>query len=954
MPTHDTRRTYAPDAVAVPDAIQEAYHKLRAETMFTNQAKSAESSSARPSYVPKMHEPPQMRELRDKNRRPATLPLASTPSAKAVALRSLGRRESVVATPDDVTTMLMALDLTHMQYAAPSLTRRGSQVPMDLPMYLTLILTNMERANVVRFDKVDMTIKLTQVFHKIDNDEDGLVTMSEFTSYILDAAAGLSEQGVASGLHEYNKTPTMAATVLKRPLAKMVYLPDADHFVAVESYSKTFQVYDTHDGALVATSGVYNGGVFVDAIHVPALDYVITSTTDATINCWDTAEFRLRQQLPTTDVQTVLQWNAPLRRLYAASVAGEISAWNVDTLARVGGFETHVADVTDVVFAQQSTLAVASLSAGIRIYDLGTHKLLKTLEGHHHGVSCLRYVTDQQYILSGGMDHDLRLWNPYVETSIARLKGHEHQLVGVEWVEGSHEILSADEAGIIRVWDIRKYRCVQTLAALVVPKPTGKAKPATALLYVPTKKRIVLASSALQFHDAYEWNATKDNSDVVSHASLVVYVPSCMYLVSIAGRHLRVWNAHTGALLHNLRHVTRTSISAACHGTGTTCYAGALDGHVYHINATNASILKERALHTQEVTGLSLLQTNDAHRLMTISLDGTCVIADMVSLAPLAELNHWHGVNCFPASRHDTGVSDASHAHAYHVPPDMRDAYPDFALDALKRIFTAYDPQDVGFAPLSAARDLFVAVTRVVQRSVYRINEAYVAAALAAFVPRRPGAILFAEFLHLMLDTWHGRGAVVAAVTAIAVSAKYNVVVTASLDGTFCVWSASTNIPVMTSPLHMEAGITALAFLEPHPLFVLADDHCGVSVYCIPPHPSRYRRLFEFRALSAIVRCLLWCPPHTVLAGDDLGRLTQLQVSGFFHDHAKDTKQKTHLRRLGIQQLAVRERPKRIESRRFSIHEFEYTRSGDVDALATWPAHTDAVCSLQVHASFAS
>ncbi|OQR97075.1 hypothetical protein ACHHYP_12725 [Achlya hypogyna] len=950
MPVPDLRRTHAPAHVSVPAAVALAFHKQQAETMFTNQAKSAEASSSsvpsRPSYVPKLLEPPQIRELRDKNRRPtALLPRETLVERPPVGLPAHASRESI-ATSDDVTALLMALDLTHVEYAPRERLdrRRSSEVPMDLPAYLTLILGNMERAGAGKVDKVDMTVKLTRVFHQIDNDEDGFVTMSEFTSYILDAAAGLSDIGPSSGLHKYNKVPTMANVVLSKPIEKLVYLHGADQYLAIESQSRVFQVYDAHDGAPVATSAAYSGGVFVDAMHEPTVDYVVTSTTDATINFWDTTEFKLRQQLPTTDVQTVLRWHASSKRLFAASVTGEISAWSVDSLRRTGSFATHLADVTDVVFAQPSTLVVASLGAGLRIYDVATTKLLKTLDGHRHGVAFLRYVTNHEYVLSGGIDHDLRLWNPYVATSIARLRGHDHQLVGVEWVDGSHEIVSADCAGFVRVWDVRKYRCVQTLSAFPA-KPVVKPKPVTAMMYVPTKKRVVLASSVIQFHDAFEWNASKSTDDALSGASQVVYLPACMSLVSVTGRHLRVWNAHTGTLLHNLRHVTRAPISTACHGAGSTCYVGMLTGHVAHVNVTNAAILKDAALHRQEVTGLELLQARGSPRLVSISLDGTCVVADIVSLEALATLNHWHGVNCFPASRHDAPPDTG---HSYHVPPRLRAQYSDLAVDALKRIFTAYDPEDAGVAPLSAGRDLFVAVTRVMHRTVYQLNESYVAAALAAFEPRRSGFISFAEFLHLVLDTWHGRGAVVSPVTAVAVSARYNVVVTASVDGTFCVWNASTGIPIMTSPVAHDHGVTAVAFLEPHPIFLVADDRNGISVYCIPPHPSRFHCLHECHAHSAVIRRLLWCPPATFLAGDDLGHVTAYELKGFFEDHAAD--RRPNLRRLGTQQLSVRNVAKggsRISKRRFSIHEFQYTRLGRIDARQSWAAHKDAVCSMQ-------
>ena len=66
---------------------------------------------------------------------------------------------------------------------------------------------------------------------------------------------------------------------------------------------------------------------------------------------------------------------------------------------------------------------------------------------------------------SAGFDHDVLVWNPHVENIICRLMGHTAALIGVKMSERSPEILSASCDGVIKVWDIRNFKCVQTMYA---------------------------------------------------------------------------------------------------------------------------------------------------------------------------------------------------------------------------------------------------------------------------------------------------------------------------------------------------------------------------------------------------------------------------------------------------------------------------------------------------------
>ncbi len=54
------------------------------------------------------------------------------------------------------------------------------------------------------------------------------------------------------------------------------------------------------------------------------------------------------------------------------------------------------------------------------------------------------------------------VWNPYQSTYIMRLEGHDSPLVGVNCPSGLECFITCDTKGMINVWNIKDYSCMQT------------------------------------------------------------------------------------------------------------------------------------------------------------------------------------------------------------------------------------------------------------------------------------------------------------------------------------------------------------------------------------------------------------------------------------------------------------------------------------------------------------
>lgn len=87
----------------------------------------------------------------------------------------------------------------------------------------------------------------------------------------------------------------------------------------------------------------------------------------------------------------------------------------------------------------------------------------KKLEGHKKAIREIAYSKQYKILVSVGFDFQVFVWNPYSFKEIIKLDGHESPLVGVNCPAGLECFITCDTKGMINVWDIRDYSCLQTL-----------------------------------------------------------------------------------------------------------------------------------------------------------------------------------------------------------------------------------------------------------------------------------------------------------------------------------------------------------------------------------------------------------------------------------------------------------------------------------------------------------
>lgn len=103
--------------------------------------------------------------------------------------------------------------------------------------------------------------------------------------------------------------------------------------------------------------------------------------------------------------------------------------------------------------------AISLLNSTVHIYYTDTLKPVLSLYGHSLPVTTIDISSDIEKIATGGADKSIIIWDFDYGNIIKQWKlGHENGVLVVKFIHNTHYLISGGRDGMIRMWDCDKYK----------------------------------------------------------------------------------------------------------------------------------------------------------------------------------------------------------------------------------------------------------------------------------------------------------------------------------------------------------------------------------------------------------------------------------------------------------------------------------------------------------------
>jgi WD40 repeat protein len=149
------------------------------------------------------------------------------------------------------------------------------------------------------------------------------------------------------------------------------------------------------------------------------------------------------------------------------SRSGEVKVFAVESGRLVRDFgEVHSDTVLGLAFSpDRRHVASSAADKTIRLLDVSTGEVTRSLEGHTHHVLSVAWQDDGQTIASASADKSVKIWN--IETGEQRrtISGFTKEITAVAFVQASNQIVTACADGQLRLWDTSNGKAIRTFNA---------------------------------------------------------------------------------------------------------------------------------------------------------------------------------------------------------------------------------------------------------------------------------------------------------------------------------------------------------------------------------------------------------------------------------------------------------------------------------------------------------
>ncbi len=283
---------------------------------------------------------------------------------------------------------------------------------------------------------------------------------------------------------------------------------------------------------------------------------------------------------------SVAAYSSDGRRVITAGSDGLVKLWDAETGMLLRTFRGHepglgaFADrrkVFSVDFGLNGRRIVSGGTDGmIRIWNVKTGKLLRTIPAHAGHVYCVRHRPGGREVASAGKDSFVRLWHVGTGRLLRTFDHGWGSVLAIDFSPNGRWIASSGRNGLVKIWSVRRGRLVRTIQAYA----PGRPRSVSSVCFSPDGSQLLTGGSdgTMRLWDAGTGRQLRlfapehDNDEPVGSGTRVrsvCFSPDARHVAVGGRRSIRLWHVRTGKLLRSFENLPGGGASVAFNAVGT-------------------------------------------------------------------------------------------------------------------------------------------------------------------------------------------------------------------------------------------------------------------------------------------------------------------------------------------------------------------------------------------------
>lgn len=302
--------------------------------------------------------------------------------------------------------------------------------------------------------------------------------------------------------------------------------------------------------------------------------------------------------------------------MIAASNGFDINFWNVETGDLVDAITGYYEVVKDALFIPGRDIIV-SCDRGIRIWDLKTLKLLKTIPSTE-SVRCLQLSPNGNTLACGNYDNLVLLFDVNTWLKKYTLKGHVDGISSVAFSPDGNTLISSSWDRTIRLWNINTGKYIATLKG-------DTTEPEYVVFNSNGKMIFSVDDGKIRCWDINTQSIEKTIDTGEDDIYAIVCSPDESMIVSSVGKKILFWDTDSGELKKNIP--VDTWINSLVYSPDGKTIAGAGYNTVSLFTSNTGELKKSFTGHIGPVNSVSF--SLDGKTLASASRDSTVILWDL-------------------------------------------------------------------------------------------------------------------------------------------------------------------------------------------------------------------------------------------------------------------------------------------------------------------------------------